>query len=152
MDYFSSLSWFANQICWKCTSILSLKCFTIPCLFLFTNLSGILLCAKTKLARTQFAAYFADGTSSVIRNRFRNIPLVHFSPCLCMQILYIQRMISLFVFPISWEPFVSCHLLVAFLVHNLLDGKNNFYHCGNCENLLCCSSTYSFIRMIPSVT
>ncbi|XP_008465671.1 RNA pseudouridine synthase 5 isoform X1 [Cucumis melo] len=30
--------------------------------------SGILLCAKTKLARTQFAAYFADGTSSVIRN------------------------------------------------------------------------------------
>ncbi|XP_038889123.1 RNA pseudouridine synthase 5 isoform X2 [Benincasa hispida] len=30
--------------------------------------SGILLCAKTKLARTQFAAYFADGTSCVRRN------------------------------------------------------------------------------------
>ncbi|OMO81178.1 Pseudouridine synthase, RsuA/RluB/C/D/E/F [Corchorus olitorius] len=32
--------------------------------------SGILLCAKTKVAKTRFAAYFADGTSLVGVNRY----------------------------------------------------------------------------------
>jgi hypothetical protein len=31
---------------------------------------GILLCAKTKLAKTRLAAYFADGTSYIEGNRF----------------------------------------------------------------------------------
>jgi len=30
-----------------------------------TFISGILLCAKTKLAKTKLAAYFAEGTSLV---------------------------------------------------------------------------------------
>lgn len=63
--------------------------------------SGILLCAKTRLARTQFAAYFADGTSCIRSNRLGNVPFEDFLSCLCMCMLYIQRMMSLFVLSIS---------------------------------------------------
>ncbi|XP_058110065.1 RNA pseudouridine synthase 5 isoform X8 [Magnolia sinica] len=37
--------------------------------------SGILLCAKTKLARARLAAYFADGTAVVRENRISDVEL-----------------------------------------------------------------------------
>ncbi|KAL4621402.1 hypothetical protein ACB092_06G224800 [Castanea dentata] len=37
--------------------------------------SGILLCAKTKLAKTRLAAYFADGTSYIEGNRKTNMEM-----------------------------------------------------------------------------
>lgn len=40
---------------------------------LFCDVLGILLCAKTKLAKTRLAAYFANGTSVVGVNRLRKI-------------------------------------------------------------------------------
>lgn len=36
---------------------------------------GILLCAKTKLAKTRLAAYFADGTSHIENSRLENSPV-----------------------------------------------------------------------------
>jgi hypothetical protein len=36
----------------------------------FCCITGILLCAKTKLARARLASYFADGTSLIGRKRF----------------------------------------------------------------------------------
>lgn len=35
----------------------------------FVSVLGILLCAKTKLAKTRLAAYFANGTSHIEGNR-----------------------------------------------------------------------------------
>ncbi|KAK4279704.1 hypothetical protein QN277_011440 [Acacia crassicarpa] len=44
----------------------------IPVHRLGRGTSGILLCAKTKLAKAQLASYFADGTSHIERNRDPN--------------------------------------------------------------------------------
>ena len=34
---------------------------------------GILLCAKTKFAKTRLAAYFADGTSNIVGSRLEKL-------------------------------------------------------------------------------
>jgi len=43
-----------------------------------TFISGILLCAKTKLAKTKLAAYFAEGTSLVGSGWVQTWSLVYF--------------------------------------------------------------------------
>lgn len=44
--------------------------YTPVILFTVGLVIGILLCAKTKHAKTRLAAYFADGTSYIEGNRF----------------------------------------------------------------------------------
>lgn len=60
--------------------------FWINCLVVCRVL-GILLCAKTKLAKTRLAAYFADGTSVIEANRLGATPYfscinLHIHKCL----------------------------------------------------------------------
>lgn len=40
--------------------------------FIIFSITGILLCAKTKLAKTKLAALFAEKTSQVVGNRLAN--------------------------------------------------------------------------------
>lgn len=61
----TQLQWWSS----KQSSSVSEELHPVPVHRLGRGTSGILLCAKTRLARTQFAAYFADGTSCVGRNR-----------------------------------------------------------------------------------
>ncbi|XP_034205672.1 RNA pseudouridine synthase 5 isoform X2 [Prunus dulcis] len=55
-------------LCWATNKISPLLCqepHPVPVHRLGRGTSGILLCAKTKHAKTQLAAYFADGTSNI---------------------------------------------------------------------------------------
>lgn len=51
------------------------KLHAVPVHRLGRGTSGVLLCAKTKLAKSHLAAYFADGTSVVAGNRHINMEL-----------------------------------------------------------------------------
>ncbi|KAG8651232.1 RNA pseudouridine synthase 5 [Manihot esculenta] len=58
----TQLQWWAKK---KTSSLLSQEQHPVPVHRLGRGTSGILLCAKSKLAKTHLAAYFADGTSRV---------------------------------------------------------------------------------------
>lgn len=60
----TQLQWWSNK---QRSSVLE-ELHPVPVHRLGRGTSGILLCAKTRLARTQFAAYFADGTSCIRSN------------------------------------------------------------------------------------
>ncbi|KAK8629697.1 hypothetical protein V6N13_078529 [Hibiscus sabdariffa] len=62
-----------TQLCWSVKKqnppLKSQESHPVPVHRLGRGTSGILLCAKTKVAKTHLAAYFADGTSLVGANR-----------------------------------------------------------------------------------
>ncbi|KAK4836071.1 hypothetical protein QYF36_018136 [Acer negundo] len=66
------LQWWANQ---QKSSLSSQGSHPVPVHRLGRGTSGILLCAKTKLAKTRLAAYFADGTSVIKANSNTNMEL-----------------------------------------------------------------------------
>ncbi|KAK2633936.1 hypothetical protein Ddye_028728 [Dipteronia dyeriana] len=66
------LHWWANQ---QKSSLSSQGSHPVPVHRLGRGTSGILLCAKTKLAKTRLAAYFANGTSVIKANSNTNMEL-----------------------------------------------------------------------------
>ncbi|EXB80105.1 RNA pseudourine synthase 5 [Morus notabilis] len=68
-----------TQLQWRATkqssSLVCCEPNPVPVHRLGRGTSGILLCAKTKFAKTQLAAYFADGTSYVGGNSKNNLEL-----------------------------------------------------------------------------
>lgn len=89
----------------------------------FDFVIGILLCAKTKLAKTHLAAYFADGTSSIEGNRF--VEKTPFSFCFCMLIVSVlanhcDRIIIFFLL-------IVCFFIIDLVVFHLL-AASSFFH------------------------
>ncbi|KAL5734925.1 hypothetical protein ACOSP7_032786 [Xanthoceras sorbifolium] len=66
------LQWWENQ---QKSSLSNQGSHPVPVHRLGRGTSGILLCAKTKLAKTRLAAYFADGTSVIEANSNTNLEL-----------------------------------------------------------------------------
>ncbi|KAF5467147.1 hypothetical protein F2P56_017003 [Juglans regia] len=68
----TQLQWWASK---QGSSLERQEPHPVPVHRLGRGTSGILLCAKTKLAKTHLAAYFADGTSSIEGNRNANLEI-----------------------------------------------------------------------------
>ncbi|XP_019198572.1 PREDICTED: RNA pseudouridine synthase 5 [Ipomoea nil] len=69
-----------TQLQWRASKLSSLsssgESHPVPVHRLGRGTSGILLCAKTKLAKSRLSAYFADGTSIVQEKRYSNLEVM----------------------------------------------------------------------------